>query len=437
MSGVWEWVRGVAKGASKDETLVSLLLPVLFAAQTFQDTIDQAHAFELSVVEIVAVFCLLIWILAKKRLEFPKSRSARFVLFLLGLWALVGLGLWVISGDWAYNLNEVRWLWIMLGAAIFVSYAAESGWERATKIFVGITLLSALVADFQGWTAAFMPPFASLPPKDFFLAPTRFGARSLAVGFYQHPNVFGAQVFWPLLICLGLAFKRKYRWLGILGAVFFGASLYLSYYRTMLVGFVFAAVLLGMVLLRVRPWIFAVATGVMSAVGMVVSVALGFLVNVGPFLGDVSGRAEYWVDALHFIKAQPVILLFGSGFQPSAALMQAQARSDPHDVYLYMLMHYGIIGLVLLIVLIAIIVAVGWSAYRSGRLKQEPVLGAIWVGFIAWFVTGTVDSRLTTAEWQVLFVTVVFLFLGGLFSQAKQGKVSASDQRMARIPDNV
>jgi len=437
MSIAKELDRGIAKVAPKRETLISLILVVLFAAQTFQDSIAQSQAFHLSVVEIVSVLCLAIWILETGRLDLPRSRSGKLVFYLLGCWALLGLGLWVVSGDWAYNLNEVTWLWISLGAVIILSYAAEYKWERTIEIFVGITFLSALVADVQGLTGVFAPPFASPPAKEFFLAPTSFGAQTLAVGFYRHPNAFGAQVFWPLLICLGLAFKKKYRLLAILGVAFFGASLYLSYYRTLIVGFIFAGVLFAMVQIRVRPWIFASAAGVMSAAGMIGSVALALLAKGEVFLGDLNGRAVYWRDAFRLIQAQPVILLLGSGFHPSGELMQAQARADPHNVYVYMLMHYGVVGLILLVLLIGTIVAVGWRGYRSGKLNREPVLGAIWVGFIAWFVTGTVDSRLTTAEWQVLFVTVVFLFLGGLFSQAERGEVPASDQRLARIPEDV
>lgn len=431
MSSVTGVVRGLAKASLRDESVMSLLLIALFAAQTFQDTFSQNQAFHLSVVEIVAVLCLAIWILVAGRLELPQSRSSRFVLFLLGLWALLGLGLWIISGDWAYDLNEARWLWITLGVAVFLSYAAEANWARMVAIFVGVTFVSALVADFQGLTGAFVPPFASLPPKEFFLAPTTLGAQSLAVGFYQHPNAFGAQVFWPLLICVGFAFKRKRRWLALLGVAFFGASLYLSFYRTLLVGFLFSVVLLAMIQLRLRPWVFAVAAGAMSVVGMGGSVALALFAKGGRFLGDLSGRGVYWVDAFRLIRNQPMILLFGSGFRPSAELVQAQARSDPHDMYLYMLMHYGILGLVLLIVLIATVVEAGWRGYRRGQLDREPVLGAIWAGFIAWFATGSIDSRLTTAGWQVLFVAMMFLLLGGLFVQAEQRKAMPVDKKPA------
>ena len=60
-------------------------------------------------------------------------------------------------------------------------------------------------------------------------------------------------------------------------------------------------------------------------------------------------------------------------------------------MYLYLLMHYGVAGLACFALLIVLIVAVGWQAYQAGILRREPVLGAMWAGFIAWFVTSTLE----------------------------------------------
>ena len=118
---------------------------------------------------------------------------------------------------------------------------------KAVVLFVGITALAALVADYQGLTGGFIAPFAHIPPKDISLSPTGLISKTLAVGFFRHPNAYGGQVFWPLLICLGLALKRQFRWLALAGAAFFAFSLYLSYYRTLLVGFALACAILAMI----------------------------------------------------------------------------------------------------------------------------------------------------------------------------------------------
>ena len=416
-------------------TWMNLILVLFFAATTFQDSIFHASPMDLSVVEIATLGCLVAWAVLTpdpgKRLREIARRPAAILLL---LWAVVATVLWLIAHDWGYGLNEMRWLWLTLGAFILLTTAVESGWGRAVVLFVGITALSALVADYQGMTGAFIAPFAHIVPKEISLSPTGMISKTLAAGFFRHPNAFGSQVFWPLLICLGLALKRKYRWPALAGAAFFAFSLYLSYYRTLLVGLALACAILAMIQLKLRPKLFASITIGLSLLGMIGSEVLVEL-SQGAFLGNLQTRGGYWVDAAHFIQYQPSILLFGSGYAPSVALASAQARSDPHNMYLYLLMHYGAAGLVCFTLLIALIVTVGWQAYQAGILRREPVLGAMWAGFIAWFVTGTLDSRLTTAEWLMLLVTILVLFLVGLSGQRHRDLQAAPNRSFPSLAE--
>jgi O-antigen ligase len=75
-----------------------------------------------------------------------------------------------------------------------------------------------------------------------------------------------------------------------------------------------------------------------------------------------------------------------------------------------MLVHYGIPGLVAYLGIFVVILKKGWNAFARGAFREAPILAALWIGFIVWFLTGFVDSRLTTPEWQMQFVFLMALF---------------------------
>jgi O-antigen ligase len=238
--------------------------------------------------------------------------------------------------------------------------------------------------------------------------------QSVAVGFFRHPNAFGGYVFWPFLISLGFLHDRRKRWIALALVLLFGFSLYLSYYRTLLLGLGFALVLYILLWLRPSPRLLAVSVSGLSILAVAASaLALQLAPNLS-FFNNLWFRINLWHKAFAFIQQSPVILLFGSGFNPSVALSGAGVRMDPHDAFLYMLMHYGIPGLLIFLGIIWLVLRKGWLAYRDGVLHRRPVLAALWVGWIAWFLTDLIDSRLTTPEWQMLFVVVLAIFLGGL-----------------------
>jgi len=394
----------------------NIFLLIFFLAITFQYSLPGILPIEYTVVELVVFFACAILVFGRTdifsqwhRLFFSDSIVRLFL-----LWALWASFLWIIVSDWQYNLNENRWILLSLFALILMLQIVRADEERVIWIFLGVSVVTALIADLQGITGIFTPPFSSLTSKDIFIGANEAVSQSVAVGFFRHPNAFGGYIFWPFLISLGFLHDRRKRWFAVAGILLFGASLYLSYYRTLLLGLGFAVGLYILLWLRPSPRLLAVSFTGLGIFGVAASILALHLAPTLSFFDNLWYRIDLWQQAFTYFQQSPVILLFGSGFAPSVALASAQSRSDPHDAFLYMLMHYGIPGLLIFLGIIWLVLRKGWLAYRDGVLHRQPVLAALWVGWIAWFLTDLLDSRLTTSEWQMLFVVVLAIFFGGL-----------------------
>jgi hypothetical protein len=395
-------------------TTKHILLLLFFVGLIIQWPIYTFLHIEYSLIEVFLLIICAVWFLRSSNDDptRPINRRDPLVRVIL-VWALWAFFLWIISTDWTYNLNEIRWLFLSVGAVIILLEISRNDWQAVLWTFLGVAVLAALIGDIQG-LAGIQPPFSALTSKDIYLSPDQYVDQSVAVGFFRHPNAFGGFVFWPLLILAGMLPKRQYRFLAIAGMIFFGSSLYLSYYRTLLLGLAYALFVFALIRSRLSPrWVglAILGTTVLGIIGIV------FLLNLFPtisFFSNLWFRIRLWQHCLAFIQNEPLILLFGAGFTPSAALMQSSARSDPHNAFFYMLMHYGLPGLLLFVVLIWMVIQKGWQAYRDGVFAREPILAALWAGWIAWFVTDFADSRLTTPEWQMLFIFILALYWGRL-----------------------
>jgi hypothetical protein len=397
-------------------TPVNVFLLFFFLALTFQYTLPGVIPLEYSLVELVVftACAILVLVRADVLVEWRQSVVSNSIVRLFLVWGLWAAILWIISRNWAYSLIETRWILLSCAALIVLLPMVRSDGEKVLWIFLGVSVAAAVIADVQGLTGLFTPPFALLTSKDIFVGVDEAVTQSVAVGFFRHPNAFGGYVFWPLLIALGFLHDRRKRWIALALVLLFGFSLYLSYYRTLLLGLGFALALYILLWLRPSPRLLAVSAAGLSILAVAASaLALQLAPNLS-FFNNLWFRINLWHKAFTFIQQSPIILLFGSGFNPSAALSSAAARVDPHDVFLYMLMHYGIPGLLIFLGIIWVILRKGWLAYRDGLLLHRPVLAALWVGWIAWFLTDLIDSRLTTPEWQMLFIAVLAIYWGGL-----------------------
>jgi len=398
-----------------------ILFALVVLASTVQYSVFQVWPREISLVEIA----LLLWIgveamrgggLSPRRM--PASGKWMGLLILgLAVWAGI---LWLVGLDWRYNLNEVRWLLLSVPAFVLLLSTSEQEIARRLAIVLVIAVVAALVADLQGVTGAFPPPFAEFSSKQRWLSSDMAVEGTVAVGLFRHSNMYGGFIFWPLMISIGGVMQKGKRWVWALGVIFFGASLYLSYYRGLLLGLGMALAAFTLIMTPF-PRRFVAAGLVALPILMVLASILGYALKPSAaFFETLRYRINLWQDVLNFIRSDPWILAFGAGYHPGPALQFSQAGADPHNAYLYMLMHYGLPGVLILMAIMGHVVLLGWRAYVRGAMTQRPIMAALWAGLLAWFVTSLLDSRMTNSEWQVLFVLILALLCG--FSSLEEGK---------------
>jgi hypothetical protein len=380
---------------------------------------------ELTLVDLLLAVICLVWIANSP--DIRKSTTKAYthpILWILTAWAAWALLLWVLASDWAYLINETRWLFLSLAAFAFLMSVLRTDWRKRIVLFLVFAAITTLITDLQGVTGFFQPPFAALVEKDIWISATESITQTVAVGFFRHPNVFGAFVLWPLLLMAGFLTDPKKRVLAILGLIFFGASLYLSYYRTLFLGVGFALAVFFLLQTKLPTRLVGWLISGMAALGVAGSVLALNLFPTMDFFANLWFRVRLWESSLASLQREPIILLLGSGFAPSHDLIRTAARSDPHNAYLYMVMHYGLPGLLLFIALIWIVVREGWKAYRDGTFRREPLLAAIFSGLLAWFLTDLIDSRLSIPEWQMMFMLVLALFFSRLHPEPVDSTIS-------------
>jgi hypothetical protein len=63
----------------------------------------------------------------------------------------------------------------------------------------------------------------------------------------------------------------------------------------------------------------------------------------------------------------------------------------------------------------------GIDAHRNGWLKQNQLLGALWIGLIGFFIIGLVESNLGGIEMRTIFLITAACFTG-LYREAHTAK---------------
>jgi hypothetical protein len=403
---------------------------------TVQWPFEGTSPLELTLIDLVMAAVFLVWV-AKSR-DIRKSAADAYqypVLWILTAWALWAAFLWMISSDWAYLINETRWLFLSVAAFAVLMSILRTDWIRTIGIFLGMAALIAVITDLQGLTGFFTPPFSALTEKEIWISATESVTQPVAVGFFRHPNVFGAFVLWPLLLMAGLLFHPKKRILAAVGILFFTVSLYLSYYRTLFLGVGFALAVFVLLQSRLSPRLAGWSIAGFAVLGVLGSALALILFPSLDFFSNLWFRVRLWETSLTAFRSEPVILLLGSGFSPSAEILNKAARSDPHNAFLYMVMHYGLPGLFLFLGIIWLVVREGWKAYRAGVFRKEPLAAAVWSGLLAWFLTDLIDSRLSTPEWQMLFVMILAFFFSRLRPDSAEQPSAPAAPSPPRITD--
>ncbi len=396
-----QWARTV--------TGMDLAVLALFASASFQWEFGP-DPLRVALVEPVALVVLVYLIMSgTPSVERPRLHGVAWLWLGLAAWA--GLQ-WLVATDWRFGARDVRQL--LLAALILAALLRRRDFDprRAAWIAIGVAGLSALAADTQRLTGWFVPPFATVFSKDVLTAPTGAGV-PVAVGFFTNANVFAGFIFWPFLISVGRLIRGPQRLLAGTLTLLLALSLYWSLARGVIAGAVLGMVFL-FTFLKVRPR--ELAFGLVTLLAALSTGVILVIASTHPqsgFFLTLGLRRVLWDAVFEMMRRTPTFLISGVGahaidYLQGFALL---GREDPHNMYLYVLVHYGLAGLAAIVLTAWGVLGGGWQALGETRRDPDAVWIAIFSGWAALLVMGMLDSYFTDAPWRIWFMLMLAILL--------------------------
>jgi len=186
-----------------------------------------------------------------------------------------------------------------------------------------------------------------------------------ATGFSGHPNGLGRECMFTLCVLLVMFFSWRLRplWRAVIAGmmVITLVTIVLSYSRVAW-GLFAVGLLVFLILTRPRWLLVAAAAAVVVAVVAWPQVSA----RIDPILhGTDSSMSSRWVGSdvyLNYWRQRPVVG-YGFGSTVGGALYDAGFR--PHEGYVYVLSHFGLVGLAFYLGLLAALVRKAWRMARS------------------------------------------------------------------------
>ena len=378
------------------------LILLLFLAPTVQYRIELGGvSFALLEPVIVLLSSLLLahQIVSWRRLVILKEPLIYFFSF-IALWALL-VRPW--ADDWTHGLSDIRdWAIPLLGFVVLVTMIRQ-GWRHWITIFLLLVWLNAFVGIYQHLTDSFRPFVTATAAykTGFTISPedaSRLDLVSFAVGFFTHPNGFAMYLFAGLMLSLGQLAKSRKWWIGLGLLLPIALALFWTYAKASLLVMGGAVVVFWL-----HHW---VKSGtiflIILSLGLITGViALWLAIPYIPpaLLQTFWWRVGLWQIALRLVSEDPAILLRGNGL----GLFPQQAYyGQPHNLYLYLLLEYGLPGLLWSLLLGWHLMRRGWRARRMGLLGREPMLAALWIFLLGYFAIGLVESNFS----QIIFFKI-------------------------------
>jgi O-antigen ligase len=295
---------------------------------------------------------------------------------------------------------------------VALTSTVRKGWRRWSVLLLAAVVLQALLGIYQHFTDAARPfvTTSAAYKTGFVVSPetSQLALVSFAVGMFSHPNGYAIYLFIGLMIALGWSANGRLRWLKIMLIVPLALALFWAYAKASLVVMAFAVILF-----LVQHWVKS-SRLLLMAIGAVLLVGVATLVVASQLVPDallatLHWRIGLWRTALELIGRQPMILLFGNGMEDYA---QHAYYAQPHNVYLFLLLQYGLVGLCWVALVLVSIWRRGWFARSRGWMHHEPLLAAYWIALLGFFLIGMVESTLLEIESRMLFLLVAACFSG-------------------------
>lgn len=391
--------------------LQGLLIALILLAPTVQYRVELGFA-SFALMEPVVLLAAVL-LLGRQLLRRGSIYLARdpiiALLVLITLWAL-------LVRPWSANrtggLSDVRdWLVPTLGYIALVS-TVRTGWRRWCAALLAGVVVQSLLGAYQHLTDSARPFVNELSAykTGFLISPetSQLAFVSFAAGLFNHPNAFAIYLFGGLTLLISWPAAGWRRLVKYALVAFVATCLYWTFAKASLIMVVFA---LGWYMLQ--RWVRSgAALVVASGLGLVVvAAALLVVYSLVPdmLLNTMRWRIGLWELGLRLAIERQEILLFGNGMQ----LFGQQAYyGQPHNLYVYMLLEYGVLGLLWVLAVIWVISLKGWAVRQRGGFALEPRLAGLWVFLIGFFAVGMVESNLLGVESRMVFLIFYACFYG-------------------------
>lgn len=391
--------------------MLNFLLFLLFLSPGIQYRIELRGG-SVTLTEIVAI-CFVLIMLFKQLVVYKRVTLLNdpFVFLFLGLL------LWVItirpwSIDWKHGLSDIRDWFIPIVTYMVLTAAVRKGWRKWCSFLLICILFQSFIGIYQHFFDAARPfVVASSEYKTgFTISPetNQLSFVSFSVGLFSHPNGFAIYLLIGFMLLLGMDFGKRNVFVKIILVVPILLALFWTYAKTSLL-VVIVAFMLFVLQRFVRNyrifWVLVILILIFSVI--FVFFALGYVPPI--YLNTLYWRMGLWEIAFRIIGERIWLLLFGNGID---IFIENAYYSQPHNIYIFLLLEYGLIGVLWALLVIAALWRRGRIAYQYGAMCKEPLLASIWIAALSYFIIGLFETNLLSIEDRMIFMLLVACFTG-------------------------
>jgi O-antigen ligase len=387
------------------------LIFLLFTAPLVQYRVE-VGSFSFALMEPVVLLASTVWLIHQMMCgQLTILKDPLVLIFMaMAFWAFM-VRPWAVN--WQNGLSDVRdWLIPLLGFVTFLT-TTRRGWRTWIGVFLILVWLNAWLGIYQHIADGFRPFITegAAYKTGFLVSPEsgRFMQVSFAVGFFSHPNAYAMYLFAGLMIALGKLQENQKKLpffiLVVLPLVF---ALYWTFAKASLL------VALGLIPLywlnhRIKstPALLGIASASLVTGALVLWSAIKYVPSA--VLITFWWRVGLWQIALSVLSDHPQILFLGNGLELFA---QSAYYGQPHNLYVYSLLQYGLPGFSLILILAGYFWTLGLRLRKNGLMRAHPLLAALWFAVIGYFVIGLVESNLMGIENRMIFMILAACLIG-------------------------
>lgn len=227
---------------------------------------------------------------------------------------------------------------------------------------------------------------------------------SFAHGLYIFPQNFIYYLIIPLFISISFAMKKSFMWPIV-------AVIFISMVGTLSKTFILLLFIYGIFygsnrILRSKLVAFIVVVNITFFAAL----ALMFFGDISTFykiIGTFIWRMEIWDDTIAMLYDKPTILFTGHGTEWLQETYSKANYPNPHNITLYFLIEYGILGFVLFFYFVYLIIRKMKEAFVGSSEVSDHQWNVLFFGFVFFLSMGFVDDILVQTQLGGLFFFII------------------------------